>query len=77
MARLENNVMRYDAANPEDLRVLVENGAIWRAGPRAQQAAIEALVAGTLPMNDRVPPEVARFIKSQQSPEPASTGVTA
>ena len=57
--------MTFDASKPEDLRVLVENGLVWQAGPKAINAAIDAIIAGTLPMNDRVPPEIARYIESQ------------
>jgi len=56
-------VLSYDASNPDDLRTLVENGLIWVAAPAAQQAAVNALASGELPLNDRIPADVRAYIE--------------
>lgn len=59
--------IRYNTADPADLALLIENGAIWQAGPQSQQAAVDALVAGTVPLNDLVPPVVRAAVERAQS----------
>jgi hypothetical protein len=61
-----HNVVHYDAADPADLAVIVANGMVWQAGPKATKAAFDALVAGTLPMNDRVPADIRAAIERAQ-----------
>lgn len=55
-------VQRFDTSNPDDLAFVVANGLVWTAGQESQQAAVDALIAGTLPMNDRVPPQIVAAI---------------
>ena len=66
MPTVTDRVVRYDASDPEDRRLLIENGAIWEAGPKAQQAAIQDLIEGRVPMNDNVPQEVADYILTKR-----------
>ena len=53
------------SADLRDLPLLVSSGLIWKCPPRAQKRAIDAILAGTLPMNDRVPPRMAEWIEAQ------------
>lgn len=62
-----HNVQYYDPADPADLAVIVANGMVWQAGPKAVKAAYDALVAGTLPMNDRVPADIKADIEEAQA----------
>lgn len=56
---------RYNAEDPEDRRVLIENGIIWKSGlPKAIQLAIGDLVEGRVPMNGKVPPEIVEQIEA-------------
>ncbi len=58
---------RFDASDPEDRRILIETGLIWKSGmPEAIQLAVDDLVEGRVPMNDRVPADVAAFIAKKQ-----------
>lgn len=54
--------LHYNYDDPADLRDLVENGLIWRASQTAQKRAVEAILSGTLPLNNRVPPRIAEWI---------------
>jgi len=50
---------------PEDFAWMVANGTIWMLSPATQQRAVAMIVAGTLPMNDKVPPRIAAYIEAQ------------
>ena len=41
---------------------------VWQAGPKATKAAFDALVSGTLPMNDRVPADIRAAVEREQEP---------
>jgi hypothetical protein len=49
-----------------DLALLLANGLIWKCPPAGQQRAIDALIAGTLPGNDRVPPAIAAWVAAHR-----------
>jgi hypothetical protein len=66
----DGNVVRYDPAKPEDLAALVANGLVWSLAPEVRGAAMEALLDGTIPMNDKVPDDVRVFIEAQTNPMP-------
>ena len=55
----------FYADKPEDFARMVANGWIWMLSPATQQHAVEMLVAGTLPMNAKVPPKIAAWIEAQ------------
>jgi hypothetical protein len=57
---------RMDLDDPADRKLLIESGVIWRCGQRAVQMAVEDLVDGVVPMNDKVPPEIAAIIQKIQ-----------
>ena len=59
--------LRYNYEDPADRRELIENGAIWRASPKAQSLAIQDLIDGTVPVNDLVPPEVVEYVNGKKS----------
>src|SRR5450759_5451880 len=52
--------------DPADRKLLIESGVIWRCGQKAVQMAVEDLVDGVVPMNDKVPPEIAAIIQKIQ-----------
>jgi hypothetical protein len=52
--------------DPADRKLLIESGVIWRCGQQAVQMAVDDLVAGMVPMNDKVPPEIAAIIQKIQ-----------
>jgi len=55
----------FNASDPEDRRILIESGMIWKTGlPKAIQLAINDLAEGRVPMNDKVPPEIAAKINA-------------
>jgi hypothetical protein len=64
-ARCGHGWLRFNYDDPADLAELVGNGLIWRASQTAQKRAVDAILAGTLPMNDRVPPRMAEWIEAQ------------
>src|SRR5665647_2278 len=53
--------------DPADRKLLIESGVIWRCGQQAVKMAVEDLVAGMVPMNDKVPPEIATIIGKIQA----------
>lgn len=55
-------VIRYDYTDPADLAAIIASGVVWKAGPQAKQDAVEAIVAGTVPMPTNLPPEVAEYV---------------
>lgn len=66
-----SNVQRLNVNDPADLRLLLENGMIWKGGPRTIQLAIDALVEGTIaPSRDilaAMPPEVASHVDEERN----------
>jgi len=66
-ARCGHGWLHYSYDNADDLRELVENGLIWRGSQTAQKRAVDALVSGNLPVNDRVPPRIAAWIEARQA----------
>ena len=59
--------IRFNYDDPVDLAILTENGLIWKTSERGQQRAIDALIAGTIPMNDKVPPKIAEWVVARQA----------
>ncbi len=51
-------------SDPDDLRVAIKRGLVWHASPRGQQMAIDALIAGTVPMPDNLPPKVRAYVEA-------------
>lgn len=73
MPEITNNWARMDVADPADRKLLIESGVIWRCGAKAVQMAVEDLVAGMVPMNDKVPPEIATIIGKIQASRAGTT----
>jgi hypothetical protein len=65
--RCGHGFLHYNYDDPADLRELVENGLIWRASQTAQKRAVDALLSGDLPVNDRVPPRIAEWVTARQA----------
>jgi hypothetical protein len=51
-----------------DLLEMIANGLIWRCSPRAQERAVRAIIAGEAELNERVPPQIAEWIRAQAAP---------
>ena len=66
-ARCGHGWLHYNVDDLADLRDLVTNGLIWRGSQAMQKRAVDALVSGALPLNDRVPPRMAEWIIAHQS----------
>ena len=59
----ETGMLRLDTNDPADLAALIENGMIWRGGPKAIQRAIFAIGHGAVPRPTRnVPPDVDAYL---------------
>ena len=48
----------FDTNDPEDLRVLISSGVIWRGGPKTIAKAVRALLDGTVERPDNLPQKV-------------------
>lgn len=66
MPTTRDGFVNYDTSNPEDVIALVNNGMIWKMGHHAQDLGIMALVSGKAQMNDKVPPQIAAYVKARQ-----------
>ena len=55
--------LHYDVNDERDLAELIEKGLIWRGDPKTQRRAVELLLTGRVPVNDRVPPPIAEFVR--------------
>lgn len=73
MPEITHGWARFNLADAADRKQLIENGVIWQCGQKAAQMAFDDLVAGMVPMNDLVPPEVAAIIQKAQA---ARSGMT-
>ena len=51
----------------DDLPYLIETGLIWKLAPRAQSQGVRALIDGRAPLNDRVPPKIAAFVRQERA----------
>lgn len=59
--------VHYDARDPADLAVLIENGLIWKGGPKTVALAVDALVRGRVPYNDRIPEIVLAHVNQRRA----------
>jgi hypothetical protein len=57
----------YDANDPADWAEIVRLGFVWSLGEAEQKQAIDDLISGKLPMNDKIPQELRDFILEEQS----------
>jgi hypothetical protein len=62
--RIDKNVAYFNWNDPEDRASGIADGTIWRCPPEAQQLAVDDLVSGRVPMNDKVPPDIAASIRA-------------
>ena len=54
------------ADKPDDFAVMVRTGWVWMLSRETQQRAVEAMVRGDLPTNDRVPPQIAEYVRARR-----------
>ena len=54
-----------DVTNPDDLRVAIESGVVWSGTQHMQQLAVQAIMADPTLLNDKCPPAIAEWIRTQ------------
>lgn len=60
-------INRYESTDPEDLKALIANGAIWHAGNNAKQRAVAAILAGIAELPEHVPEYVRAYIEARRA----------
>jgi hypothetical protein len=57
----------YNADEPEDWAEVVRLGYVWSMNEKAQRDAIDDLVSGKLPLNDKIPPQIRDFLEAEMA----------
>lgn len=66
-----SGIKHYDVRNPEDLQYLIETGVIWKGGPKAIAAALQAIRTGAVARPANLPAWAAAALDGAASPATA------